>query len=72
MEESSVELRGPCPREIVDVVDAWSQAKCMSRTQAVNLILKEWAVRKLHEHSVFSRVTKGNPLLRENPPGCTE
>jgi hypothetical protein len=65
MEDSSVELRGPCPREIVDVVDAWSQAKCMTRTQAVNLILKDWALRKLHEHSVFARVTKGNPLLKD-------
>ena len=65
MEENSVELRGPCPREIVDVVDAWSQSKCMTRTAAVNQILRDWAVQKLHEHSVFARVTKGNPLLKD-------
>jgi hypothetical protein len=65
MEDHHVELRGPCPREVVDVLDAWSQAKCLTRSQAVNQILREWAVRKLHEHSVFARVTRGNPLISE-------
>lgn len=72
MDEPSVELRGPCPREIVDVVDAWSQSKCMTRTQAVNQILRQWALQKLHEHSVFARVTKGNPLLRETASESAE
>lgn len=72
MEDTNVELRGPCPREVVDVVDAWSQSKCMTRTQAVNLILRQWAVQKLHEHSVFARVTRGNPLLTETSGGPTE
>lgn len=72
MEDTSVELRGPCPREVVDVIDAWSQAKCMSRTQAVNQILRVWAIQKLHEHSVFARVTRGNPLLRENTAESAE
>lgn len=65
MEDNQVELRGPCPREVVDVIDAWSQAKCKTRTQAVNEILREWALMKLHEHMVFSRVTRGNPLVKE-------
>jgi len=72
MDDSCVELRGPRPKEIVDVLDAWSQAKCMSRTQAVNLILRDWAKQKLHEHMVFARVTKGNPLLMEPPAEYTE
>lgn len=67
MEETSVELRGPCPREVVDVLDAWSQSKCITRTAAVNQILREWALQKLHEHSVFGRVVRGNPLLKESP-----
>lgn len=66
MDDTQVELRGNCPREIVDVVDGWSQAKGMTRSAAVNLILREWALRKLHEHSVFSRVVKGNPLLSDS------
>ena len=72
MDDTNVELRGPCPREVVDVIDAWSQAKLMTRTQAVNLILRDWAVQKLHEHSVFARVTRGNPLLKEATGGRTE
>ena len=66
MDDNQVELRGNCPREVVDVVDGWSQAKGMTRTAAVNLILRDWAVQKLHEHSVFSRVVKGNPLLSDS------
>ena len=65
MDETQVELRGNCPREVVDVVDGWSQAKGMTRSAAVNLILREWALKKLHEHSVFGRVVKGNPLMSD-------
>jgi hypothetical protein len=72
MDETQVELRGNCPREVVDVVDAWSQAKGMTRSAAVNLILREWALKKLHEHSVFSRVTRGNPLLTDASPKSAE
>lgn len=66
MDDTQVELRGNCPREIVDVVDGWSQAKGMTRSAAVNLILRDWALKTLHEHSVFSRVVKGNPLLSDS------
>lgn len=68
MEDNQVELRGNCPREVVDVVDGWSQAKGMTRTAAVNLILHDWALKTLREHSVFSRVVKGNPLLTDATP----
>lgn len=69
MAEENVELRGPCPRGIVDVIDAWSQAKRITRTEAVNHILRAWAMEKMHEHSVIGRVTRGNPPLAET---CAE
>ena len=72
MDDNQVELRGNCPREIVDVVDGWSQAKGMTRSAAVNLILREWALRKLHQHSVFGRVVRGNPLLSDAAPKATD
>ena len=70
--DDGVELRGMCPREIVDVIDGWSQAKRITRTDAVNHILRMWARQKLHEHSVIAKVTKNNPMLSEPAPGALE
>lgn len=71
-DETTVELRGPCPREIVDVIDAWSHAKRITRTEAVNHILRAWALEKMHEHMVLARGTKGNPLLVEAGASSSE
>lgn len=65
MEAPSVELRGPCPRWIVDMLDAVSGGKRISRTEQVNRILAVWARQKAHEASLIRRVTQGNPLPAE-------
>lgn len=62
-DDTTVELRGQCPREIIDVIDAWSAAKHINRMEAVNVILRSWAKNKVREHTIFARVTKGNPLV---------
>lgn len=59
----TTELRGPCPKEIVDVIDAVAHAKRIDRTQMVNRILGEWAKEKMYECSCITRVTRGNPPL---------
>lgn len=56
-----VELRGPCPRETVDVLDAISMARNLTRTQMVNEILGEWARRIQHEHMVLARTMRVIP-----------
>lgn len=61
--DDAVELRGSIPREVIDVLDAWSQAKGMNRVEGMNVILRKWAMNLLREHMVISRVTKNNPLL---------
>jgi len=61
-----VELRGMCPREVVDVLDAVSQAKRISRMELVNRILGEWRDQKVHESSLIHRVTRGNGSLTES------
>lgn len=61
----SVELRGPCPREIVDVLDAVSQAKRITRTELVNRVLASWVRERLHETTLVQRVTRGNPALAD-------
>lgn len=67
--ETSVELRGDCPREIVDVLDAISQARRQTRGQLVNEILAAWVDQKRHELMMVERVTRGNPP-RTAPPGA--
>lgn len=61
----TVELRGPCLKYVVDVLDAVSSAQNKSRTELVNEILLRYAKAKLHEATVIQRVTRGNPRLSE-------
>jgi hypothetical protein len=54
-----VELRGNCPRDIVDVLDAVSQSRRSTRMELVNQILREWVDGKLLEAELIRRVTGG-------------
>ncbi len=60
-ERDSVELRTECPRETVDVLDAFSVAHRINRGQLVVRILSEWARERLHEHSVLAKVARLTP-----------
>lgn len=62
----TVELRGDCPREIVDVLDAVSMARNKTRTQLVNEILGAWAEKALHEAMLVCRVRPVNPQRAES------
>ena len=62
----TVELRGPCPKEVVDVIDAVAHSKRLDRTSMVNRILAELADQKLHEAQCIQRVTRGNPSGRKS------
>lgn len=61
----TVELRGQCPKDVVDVVDAVAHARRLDRTSMVNLILSEWAEAKAYEAQCIARVTRGNPGIRK-------
>lgn len=61
----AVELRGDCPRLTVDVLDAVSNARRISRTELVNEILGDWSKQQLTEASLLLRVTRGNPDAAE-------
>lgn len=67
--ETSVELRGDCPREMVDVLDAISSARRLTRMQLVNEVLGAWVDQKVHEMNIVARVTRGNPT-RTAPSGA--
>ena len=60
-----VELRGMIGRETVDVLDAVSQARRMSRIELCNEILAVWANEQVHIASVIQSITRVNPSLTE-------
>lgn len=53
---AAVDLRGECPRRIVDVLDAVSMARDQTRTALVNEILGAWAEKVLHESNLVQRI----------------
>ena len=66
-EPATAELRGECPRRIINVLDAVSMARGLgSRTALVNEILGSWAEKVLHEHHVIERVMGRNPTPPED------
>ena len=60
------ELRGLCPTEIAQALDAIAMTKGMDRNAFVNMILEAEVKRVLHDASVLHRVLKGNPLMSED------
>lgn len=63
--QSVLELRGDCPRRIVDVLDAVSMARNISRTALVNEVLGAFAEKVVHEASLVARVAGLNPPQAE-------
>ena len=66
MADNQGELRGPCPREVVDLLDAVSMARRMTRMELVVEVLRAYAAEQLHIASVVSSVTRGNPQQPES------
>jgi hypothetical protein len=64
-----VELRGECPRQTVNVLDAVSMARNITRTALVNQILGEYAGKVLHESILVQRIAGGNPAVAEASGG---
>lgn len=61
----SVELRGLCQRETVDILDAVSCARRMTRIDLINEILAAWCVDQVHVATLVYRASRGNPQLTE-------
>lgn len=59
---TNVELRGLCQRETVDILDAISLSRNMSRMDLVNMVLSEWCVAKVREATLIYRAAHGNPV----------
>lgn len=65
----TTELRGECPRSIVNVLDAVSMARDMTRTALVNQILGAFAEKVLHESMLVQKITRDNPRLSDSVGG---
>jgi hypothetical protein len=65
----TVELRGECPRHIVDVLDAVAVARDKTRIQIANEVLGAWAEKVLHEATLVHRVVQRNPPRVDTPGG---
>lgn len=65
----TAELRGECPKAILNVLDAVSLSRDKTRTALVNEILGDWAKKVLHEASLVQRLTEGNPPIPETAGG---
>lgn len=67
---TSNELRQECPRHVLNVLDAVSIARDITRTALVNEILGEFAKKKLHESSLIQKLTSGNPTDSDTTGGA--
>jgi len=65
VEPHLVELRGMCPRESVDVIDAVSAARRISRTELVNEILGKWCEDQMHVANAICSVMRGKGSVTE-------
>ncbi len=57
----TTELRGDCPRSIVNVLDAVSIARGISRNALVNEVLGNFVSNKVHEASLINRLASEYP-----------
>lgn len=70
--DDTVELRFIAPRLIVDLLDAVSSARRISRAEMANRVLERWAREVLHQQMIVGNVTRGNPALTEPKWNDTE
>jgi hypothetical protein len=59
--KSVTEVRFSVPNDVLGVVDAYSFAHTLDRGQMLNLIVREWATKRLHEARVLQRVARIKP-----------
>jgi len=57
MPDANIELRGQAPKSLVDVLDAVSSHRRITRWELIAEILERWADDKLAETTAILRVT---------------
>lgn len=72
MNTEKTELRGLCPAELAQALDAMAQVEGMDRNTYVNHVLDQHVKQVIHKQIMLGRMLKGNPLLAEHAAGPTE
>ena len=72
MPADKVELRGLCPIELAQALDAIAMAKGMDCNAFVVRVLASEVRRYLAEANVALRTLRGNPLLAESAGGAAQ
>jgi len=65
MATDKIELRGMCPAELAQALDAIAMAKSMDRNAYVNEVLLAHVKKYIDELNVVTRTMRGNTLLSE-------
>jgi hypothetical protein len=68
---SKKELRQDIDVEILNVLDAVSLARDVTRAELVNEILEKYAQQRLRELTLLQRLTRGNPQAEERVGSLT-
>lgn len=71
-DRASVELRGECPRDVVDIIDAVAMARDVTRIEMVVTILRKWAGERFHEATLVGRVTRGQSVNLDGAGNAAE
>lgn len=59
------ELRGLCPNDLAQALDAIAMSEGMDRNSYVVKVLHEKVVEVTHKQMMLARTLKGNPYLKE-------
>lgn len=64
-ETDKTELRGLCPNDLVQALDAIAHSEGLNRNEYVNRVLDEHVKLVAHKQIMLARMLKGNPYIEE-------
>lgn len=70
--DDTTEMRFMAQRLVVDLLDAVSSARRISRAEMANRVLERWAREVMHQQMMVANVTRGNPAVTETKWSDTE
>lgn len=72
MASDKVELRGLCPADLAQALDALAHADGVDRNHYVNLVLEKHVRLEAHKTMVRHRMLRGNAYMTEAAGGAAE
>ena len=72
MASDKVELRGLCPADLAQAIDALAHADGVDRNHYVNTVLEKHVRQEAHKTMVRHRMLRGNAYMTEAAGGASE